>query len=215
MQPNRAFSPGEILSKKFKTLPWSEAWKEAFSEPENCGVWFVWGNSGNGKSSFVMQLVRELANFGKVFYNSLEEGTSLTMQHNLVRAGIKEVKRNVLIGREDMASLSERLNKRRSPDFVVIDSVQYTGITAPDYRKFREKHRNKLLIFISHAEGRQPEGRTAKSIKYDADLKIWVEGFKAISNGRYNPGGEYIVWTDGAKKYYGRVAEEETLNIEP
>ncbi len=212
---NRAFSPQEILSKKFKTLPWSEEWKEAFGEPETCGVWFVWGNSGNGKSSFVMQLVRELANHGKVFYNSLEEGTSLTMQQNLIRAGIKEVKRRVLIGMEDMESLSERLTKRRSPDFVVIDSIQYTEMASPVYRKFREKHRNKLLIFISHAEGRQPAGRTAKSIKYDADLKIWVEGFKAISNGRYNPGGEYTVWTAGAKKYYGEIREDKEFETKP
>jgi hypothetical protein len=203
-----AFSPAEILKTKFKTLTWTEEWREAFGEPEVCGVWFIWGNSGNGKSSFVMQLVRCLAENYKVFYNSLEEGYGLTMKHNLQRAGIHEVKRNVLIGRETIDALSERLTKRRAPDVVIIDSIQYTGCTAPDYRKFREKHRNKLLIFISHAEGRQPSGRTAKSIKYDADLKIWVEGFKAISNGRYNPGGEYVIWTKGAQEYYGRLESE-------
>ena len=40
----------------------------------------VWGKSGNGKTSFVLQLCKELTRYGKVAYDSLEEGSSLTMQ---------------------------------------------------------------------------------------------------------------------------------------
>lgn len=199
----RAYSPTEILAKKYKTLAWSEQWETAFSKPETSGVWFIWGNSGNGKSSFTMQLLRELAKIGKVFYNALEEGTRLTMQSNLRRSDISSVKKNVLIGNENMEELSVRLGKRKSPQFVIIDSFQYARITFPAYIKLKEAHRDKLLIFVSHAEGKHPSGRTAKQVKYDADLKIWIEGFKAISNGRYNPGGEFIIWKEGAEKYHG------------
>mgnify|MGYP000320329112 CR=1 FL=1 len=48
---------------KKETLKLTGAWAEAFGEPERIGVWFIWGNSGNGKSSFVMQLCKELAKF--------------------------------------------------------------------------------------------------------------------------------------------------------
>ena len=46
----------EMLSMKFDTLDFKDAWHDAFGTPERRGVWFVWGNSGNGKSLFVMQL---------------------------------------------------------------------------------------------------------------------------------------------------------------
>lgn len=201
----RAFSPTEILAKKYKTLPWSLQWANAFANPETSGVWFVAGSSTNGKSSFVMQLVKELASLGlgKVFFNSLEEGTRKTMQDNIIRVGIESVKKHVLIGSESMDELDARLSKRKAPWAVVIDSVQFTGMTVKSWQKFKNKHSDKLLIFISHLDGKEPRGNTAKDIKYHADLKIMVEGFRAISQGRYNAGGIYVVWEEGSNKYWG------------
>ena len=57
------------------------------------GVWFIWGSSGNGKTSFVMQLCKQLTRFGRVAYNSLEEGDDVTMQNALIRFGMKSVGR--------------------------------------------------------------------------------------------------------------------------
>jgi hypothetical protein len=203
----RAYNPMQILAKRYNTIHWSEPWQDAFSTPEASGVWFVWGNSGNGKSSFVMQLVKELAPLGRVFYNSLEEGTSLTMANMLQRTNIAEVAKNVLIGQETIEELNERLLRRKAPQFIIIDSIQHCGITYPGYLKFKESHPGKLLIFISHAEGKQPASRTAKHVRYDADLKIHVEGFRATSMGRYNPGGKYTIWAEGEARYWGDAQE--------
>ena len=82
----------------------------------------------------------------------------------------------LILDREPMEELSERLLKRRSPEVVVIDSFQYTGLTYATYKALKEKHPNKLLIFVSHAEGMNPEGRAAKKVAYDADVKIFVQG---------------------------------------
>ena len=41
---------------KKKTIPFTGAWADAFGNPERKGVWFVWVQSGNGKTSFIMQL---------------------------------------------------------------------------------------------------------------------------------------------------------------
>lgn len=104
---------------------------------------------------------------------------------------------------EDIEAISERLSKRRSADFVVIDSFQYTQLNYKRYLEFKKRHSNKLIIFVSHADGRQPAGRAAVSVKYDADQKIWVEGYKAISNGRYiGATGEYVIWKKGAEIYW-------------
>lgn len=200
----RALSVSEVLKMKKATLPLTGEWAEAFGVPERVGVWIIWGNSGNGKSSFVMQLCKELAKFGKVAYNSLEEGTSLTMKNTLQRFSMAEVNNKLLLLCESMEELSERLSKRRSPDFVVIDSYQYTQMSYKEYIKLKELHRDKLLIFISHAEGKFPEGRSAKKVMYDASLKVWVEGYRAISKGRFfGPKGHYIIWPEKAIEYWG------------
>ncbi|MFH1121763.1 MAG: hypothetical protein V1775_18225 [Bacteroidota bacterium] len=202
----RALSVADLLNKKYKLFDFDGEWLEAFSKPEMKGIWFVWGNSGNGKTTFVLELIKYLAGFVKVAYNSLEEGGTHTMQEAFKRTGMVDVSRRViLIEGETIPELEERMNKHKSAGVYVIDSLQYTGITYNEYKTFKEKHRDKLIIFISHAEGKQPEGRAAKKIMFDASLKIWVEGHRAISKGRYigTNGGVYTIWDEGASKYWG------------
>ena len=89
---------------------------------------------------------------------------------------------------------------------MVIDSFQYSQLNYRTYIDFKQQHPKKLLIFISHADGKQPSGRAAKSVMFDATLKIYVEGYKAISKGRYiGETGEYIIWPEGVAKYWGQL----------
>lgn len=198
----RLITVSAIMNKKHQTLEFTGEWLEAFGKPETNGVWFIWGNSGNGKTIFTLKLCKELAKFGKVAYNSLEEGDSLTMKNAIVTANMIEVEDKFVLLKENIQELTERLDKRKSPQFIVIDSIQYTMLNIIEYRKLVERFPNKLLIFVSQADGKQPLGRTAKSVHYDAALKIWVEGFKAYSKGRYigANGGTYIIWNEGAQK---------------
>lgn len=191
------------MAKKYDIIKWSTPWQEAFSSPENCGVWFIWGQSGNGKTSFCMQLLKELAHLGPCFYNSLEEGVRLTIQAQIDRFALTEVAHNILFGCEDMDELNLRLLKKRSPKYIFIDSVQHTTLNRKELLKLRSEHPEKLFIIISQAEGKLPEGRPAKSIRFDADLKLHVEGYRATSLGRYNPGGYYTIWAERAEQYWG------------
>jgi len=202
----RAKSVNEVLKMNIPAFDFDAEWYEAFGTPEKKGVWFIWGDSGNGKTSFVMQMCKNLTKFGKVAYDSLEEGACLAMQDSLKRYAMAEVSnRFLLIDNEPISELSERLFKKKSPDFVVIDSFQYTQMTYKQYIAFKEKHRNKLIIFISHATGKQPMGRSAVSVKFDASLKIWVEGYRAFSRGRFiGPKGYYDIWPEMAEEYWGK-----------
>lgn len=199
----RAFTINDILNKKYKLFDFKDEWEEAFSKPERCGVWFIWGNSGNGKTRFTMQLAKYLTNFGKVLYNSLEEGSSHTIRKAFEDVGMSEVKQKMLLVSESLEKLNQRLEKQRSSNIIIIDSFQYAQISYKQYIAFKEKHHNKLIIFISHADGKQPAGRSAKSVMYDATLKIWVEGFKAFSKGRYiGSKGQLTIWEEGASRYW-------------
>lgn len=201
----KALSITDIYRKEYTTLPFEGRWCDAFANPESTGTWFIWGNSGNGKSTFAMQLCGELCQYGKVLYNSLEEGTSLTFRNKLevLKSDVELGKMNIVC--EDIAALSGRLNRRRSANFVIIDSFQYCGMTYREYLEFKNLHKDKLLIFVSHADGRNPSGRSAKSVMFDASLKIWVEGYKAFSKGRFvgSNGGVFTIWKEGAEKVWG------------
>ena len=148
----------ELLAMKKPTYKLSAEWREAFGEPERNGVWFVWGRSGSGKTSFVLQLCKELCRFGKVAYDSLEEGASISMKNAFIRAGMQDVARRlVLLDNENMEELDKRLSRKKSPDTVVIDSYQYTGMSFEDYLAFKRRHRNKLIVIISQADGTRPK----------------------------------------------------------
>lgn len=106
----KALSVTDMMRMKREVYEFEGKWLEAFGQPERNGIWIVWGQSGNGKTSFVLQLCKELTKFGKIAYDSLEEGDSLTMQNALVRVGMADVgNKFMLLNQESITDLSERL----------------------------------------------------------------------------------------------------------
>lgn len=195
----RSLTAKEILGIRRKTITLEGEWGRCIGTMDRSGVVFFWGNSGNGKSAAVISLCKELTRFGKVLFITLEEGFSLSFQNTLKRFDMYSCgSRFQVLESATPDELVERLTKPRSPEFIVIDSYQYMGMTYREYLEFKGRLKNKLLIFVSHADGRQPAGRAARSVKYDAMLKIWVEGFVAFSNGRFiGETGKAVIWKEG------------------
>jgi hypothetical protein len=211
---SRAFSIREIIEMKIPSIELTGRFWDAFGEIEKTGIWLVWGRSGNGKTSFAMQLCKELAKFGKVHYDPLEEKSKgLSIQNILNKHNMIEINGRMSIKSEPISKLSERLDKHKSPDFVVIDSFQYCRFTYETYIEFKEKHADKLLIFISHADGKEPEGSVARSVQYDVGQKVYVEGYRAMTRGRfYGPLGYYNIWEEKASDYWGKQDMNQIIN---
>lgn len=200
-KPKRAYSPSEVVKMIRPSFEFDGEWLSTLGNPAQSGTWIIWGMPGNGKSSFVMQLAKYLCKFDRVIYDSLEESTGRSLQMSLERHKMEEVnKRFMILDREPMDKLMERLQKKRAPGIVIIDSFQYSGLTYLSYKDMKESLTNKLIIFISHAEGMRPEGRAAKKVEYDADIKILVQGFRATAKSRFMnaPGVPYTIWEEGA-----------------
>lgn len=200
----RSMTAKEILAIRHRSIALSGEWGDCVGEMDRHGVVFIWGNSGNGKTSAVLSLCKELTSFGKVLFVSLEEGYSLSFQNAIKRYDLYSCgSKFQVIDSITPEDLADRLSKPRSPEFVVIDSYQYFGLSYKEYIAFKNRFPGKLLVFVSHADGRQPEGRAAKSVKYDAMLKIWVEGHVAFSNGRFfGKTGKAVIWKQGAWNYW-------------
>lgn len=188
---------------KKEVLPFDGAWAEAFGHPEAVGTWLIWGNSGNGKTSLAMQLLGQLTKWRRCLLVSLEEGTSLTMQESLARHGLAQSRRLQIVT-DTMEELAQRLGRRGSPEVVLIDSFQYTQMSYRNYLGLRRQlGEQKLLIFTSHAAGKLPAGKAAVSVMYDATMKIYVEGYRAFSKGRFiGPKGHLDIWPERAARYW-------------
>jgi hypothetical protein len=200
----RAVSMTQLLTKKFRLLPFDGQWDASFGKPELAGSWLIWGQSGSGKTRFTLQLCKYLSQFGRIAYNSREEGTGPTIQKASIETGMDTVRRSSIIWlNESTEELYERLKRKKSPQIVITDSVQYSGMNYRDYCKFKDAFRNKLLIFVSHADGKEPSSRTAKSIRYDSDVKVRCEGYRAFITSRYGGGEPYTIWEEGAADYWG------------
>lgn len=206
MSTQRAISVEQLLKMKFDVMEFEGKYLNSFGKPELSGVWLIWAHSGNGKTHFALQLAKYLTHFGKVAYNTMEEGARLTFQMAAEATNIREVSgRFTVLSRESISDLTERLSKRKSPDIIFIDSFQYTGLTKKGYIALKEKFPKKLFVFVSHAEGKHPEGRTAKFVRYDADIKIRVEGYKAFPVSRYGGNEEFVIWDEGAYEYWNQT----------
>ena len=201
----RAYGVRQIMNASFKTLDFQNEWLQLIGQPEALGSWIIWGPSYNGKSSFSLSLAKYLATFGKVAYNSLEEGRCESIRQGFAHVDMMEVDgKLLLLDQEPISDLVIRLRKKKSPRFIFIDSLQYAGLTYPTYKELVNEFRNKLFIWISHADGREPAGAVARRVRYDAFVKIRVEGFLAFCESRY--GGDrqpYTIWQQGAEEYYG------------
>lgn len=206
----RAISNKNVLTAKFEVADFDGAFLASFGRPELRGAWIIYGGSGSGKTTFVMQVCKYLTRFRRVAYNSLEQGLSLSLQKAWERVGMEEVgNRIILLNKEQLKELRTRLKKKQSPDVIVIDSVHYLRrFNMDQYQTLRDEFPDKLFIFISHETAGLPKGTMAQNIRYDSDIKIRVRGYKAFFTTRYeNPdlgegGADFVIWEKGATEYW-------------
>lgn len=207
---SRAISNKNVLAAQFETADFDGPFLASFGRPELRGAWIIWGGSGSGKTTFTLQLCKYLAGFRRVAYNSLEQGLSLSLQKAWERVEMAEAGSNIiLLNKEQLPELRERLNKRRSPEIVIIDSLQYLdGFNKRSFQKLKNDYPDKLFVFISHDKNGNPDGKLGAFIRYDAEIKIKVEGFKAFVTTRYEDpakgegGADFIIWQQGANDYW-------------
>lgn len=196
----RALSIQNLIDYTPKTLGFTGRWLDAMGDPEPYGSWIIWGASGNGKTRFAVQLVKYLMSFEglRIAYNGLEEGMSETYRRAIIDTGLQMEKqgRYVFWDGFDYEDMMERLKRKRSPNVVVIDSLQYLNITYDQYKGLVRRYPKKLFIWISHESGTEPKGGTAQSIKYNSNIKIRVHNYYATIISRYKGKEVFDIWPE-------------------
>ena len=199
----RAYTVDIIEAIKYECFDWDGEWLDAFGNPAIASSWFILGPSASGKSSFVMQLGRKLCEWGTVLYVSYEEGVRMEFQRRLKYLHMSDVKgRFSVVTDDNYEELTERLSRSKSARFVIIDSFQYSGWSYEQAKELVDRFPKKGFIFVSQEYKGQPLGKAAIRLRYMADMKVRVAGYKAYCQGRASgdPGSYYPVWDEGIIK---------------
>lgn len=206
----KAISNRDVATARFETVPFEGEWLAAIGRPELRGSWLVFGQSGSGKTTFALQLARYLSRFARVAYNTLEQGLSLSFQSAWIRAGMEEAgSAIVVLDKEPLPQLRQRLARRRSPQVIIIDSLTaLPGFTRKDYLSLVGGFPGKLFVFLAHERKGLPDPAIAETVRRLSEVKIYVEGFRAHISSRYacpergEGVSDYIIWRQGADEYH-------------
>jgi hypothetical protein len=204
----------QLMAKKYKMLTnMPPEIVRTFGRMTEQVLMFISGPTGSGKSRLVMLLLKYLMQTGDVMYVSPEEGHRWTMQES-ARVNLNEQEHSGKITFWDHTMTYEelviKLKKKRSPKYVVIDSLQYWNMgTKERWMALKAMFSNKGFIIISHSKGRAPLGKLACDIEYDVDIKVRVEGFVAEVRARGNGLKHFVIFPgahaeEGAWLYWGK-----------
>lgn len=197
---------------RFQFLPISEKWAATLGKVPHNFIAVVYGFSGNGKTEFVVQLVKMLAQLGKkVGWLSYEQRHGSDFQMSTKRNNMEEVSgmfypidpiAAIPEGVSLIEDLDSYLKKRNSPDVVVIDSIDYTGFGWEEYVMLKNRYgHKKTFIFIAHST---KSGAIKKAISeriiFDGGMGIFVSHYIATPvKNRFGGFEPYVVWEDRAR----------------
>ena len=189
-----------VLNKSYPVFELSPQWLRHLGRISRNFKMLIYGDPGNGKTSYTMQLCKELARHGKVFYNSKEEGDSSTIQDAFKAHRMDQVAGKFMLG--DRFSFDEMLDKVRKGGykFIVVDSIDYMNFTTTQYKQLIETFPKKAFIFISWEKNGKPKLQAAKDIEYMADIKVHVLDFMAYARSRFGSLEDYVIWPEKVKE---------------
>ena len=204
----KALTIANIQNQTIVRIPFEGKWKEAFGNPQDRGLWFIWGGSGSGKSTFLMMLAKEFAALKySVLYNLLEEETDdLDYIERTQMIKMQDVKDHFLTASFNLQDLDIYLKSRNSPNVVVIDSLPYLTKNFDEWMEFKRRwSRKKILIVSGHAKGKNPSTEMQERVMFDAKMKIFITAYLAVCKGRTigSNGGRFIIWNEGYYKLRG------------
>jgi hypothetical protein len=201
----RGLTLKNIVDAKIPVFDFTGEWFDAFGTPQRTGIWYIFGASGHGKTSFLLMLIRQLSAYGKILFESYEEGErSVSLKEGILRFGLLQVNSRVLVCTDSLKDMETRLKEKRSRPIVIIDSLDVCGLKQPgQVVGLAQRHPNKLFIFTGWAKGLNPAGALGEGVLYLSNQKIFVEGHRASSRGRSIGTVGYLnIWEQEAEKYH-------------
>lgn len=190
-RPPRILNSIDICRLEFDVINFNDPWAEFFGFPSKVFHCIIHGQSGNGKSTFAIQLAKYLAdNHGKVFYISGEEGFNKTFKDKLVNNDAFSPNLNVGDFRRFEDAADEI--RRGGYKFVFIDSLDTMKIGPDMLRKIKQSLKGIALITISQAT-KGGDIRGSNELVHDSDIVVKVtDGIAVTTKNRFCAIGKHF-----------------------
>lgn len=201
----RAISTKTLFEKTYKVFDFTGIWQTVLGNLSKGGIWIIYGDEKNGKTSFAMKLAEYLSSFESVWYISAEEGTGKEFQDSAKRAKIDPINSKIKWSEyTEIEELEEKLSKRQAPKICFIDNatVYVDDLKNGVLKKILRDYPNITFILLAHMEKNEPYTATAKLAKKLAKVIIRIEGLTAFISGRC-PGGILTINEQTAMLYHG------------
>jgi len=197
----RNYSNSDITSWKFKDIQLPAEWAAHLGNiSENFRI-IVQGPSGHGKTEYVMKLAKMLTQYyGKVNFNSTEQGRSSTFQQAWQRNAMNEITPGkIMVCSKDKREFEvwfESLLRPNSGRVIILDSIDYMELKIAQFKKLEARFRHKAIIVVCWDD---PMDTNSKKIKYLCDMKVEVHDFKARIRSRFGGNKSFNIWPNRLK----------------
>jgi predicted ATP-dependent serine protease len=179
------YSIKALKEKKFHTHNFNDEYRRLFGNPEQRFVAMCYGESGSGKSVFMLKFADYFArNFGKALYNSHEEGANQTIVDRINNFNIGASKLFVAnaLPFEAMCQKIEKNYYR----LVILDSVKYMGFNFAQLKELRERFANRKLSIMMVDFGKsQGNPHSGVDLLHASDVKMYFKNGTVHSISRY------------------------------
>jgi DNA replication protein DnaC len=167
----------ELQNQRFETISLSSRFTDLFGEPAKGFMMAVHGGPGQGKSTFTVDLAKDLANHNnQVLFVAAEEGYSKSLQQKFVGYRSDQLR---LSNSRNLTSVKDSL-KRSHYDVIVLDSVQQMGIKPQQLTALKTAYPKTGIVYILHAT----KGGTFKGdnrYAHDADIIVKLDEYKPVT----------------------------------
>lgn len=182
MAVKKAQSFADIAKRKFTFLELEDKeWMAHLGLMERKGSVLIKGDSGHGKTTYTMRLMKAICAVEKVHYCSPEEADRASFLRALKLNNMQTVKSRFTFSKESYDQLFERLSQKRQKKVIIIDSIQvfFHGKKRDDYYKLIETFSDTLFIGISKVNKGKVVGAVADEFYWDCQNRIDITDFKA------------------------------------
>jgi len=188
--PNK-MSADQLQELEYDVLPLNEYYRSIFGPIAITFDMTIYGDSGAGKTVFLLQFADYLAkNHGKVLYVTSEEYGAATIIDKAKRFGINSP--NLEFTKK---LISPEVNLK-DYKFIFIDSINHAKISLDKYKEIREEHDDKAFILILQTtkDGGYRGGKDwIHEVEVNGKLFLDGEGNRRIDFGKDRYGDKRVV----------------------
>jgi nucleoside-triphosphatase THEP1 len=198
----RNYGNSDIMAWNFKEIPIADDWKSHLGELSEGFRMIIQGPSGHGKTEYTMKIAKMLAtHYGKVSYNSTEQGKSASFKRAWIRNAMNEIAPGkIVVCKKELKTFDpwfESLQRPNSGRVIICDSRDYMNMTFEQFKQLELRFKNKNIIVVCWDD---PMDNNSKKIKYMCDVKVEVKDYIARIRNRFGGNKAFDIWPDRPKE---------------